>query len=201
LALAWLLFKAGRRQAFKRWLLLLVSLLILLGPFLLHISPFLGVRLGLNQSFTQVASEDQSIGERQLLNRAANQLFADRPLIGIGLGAFPVAMKDKYPDYQLNYQPAHLVLLDVAAETGLFGALVYALLLITPWLVMWVNRKRLLFTPMLLGASLLLLAVDLVGFFDYYTWLLVPGRLWAWLAWGWWGSAYINARTSGYQHA
>jgi O-antigen ligase len=201
LALAWLLFKAGRRQAFKRWLLLLASLLILLGPFLLHISPFLGVRLGLNQSFTQVASEDQSIGERQLLNRAANQLFADRPLIGIGLGAFPVAMKDKYPDYQLNYQPAHLVLLDVAAETGLFGALVYALLLITPWLVMWVNRKRLLFTPMLLGASLLLLAVDLVGFFDYYTWLLVPGRLWAWLAWGWWGSAYINARTSGYQHA
>jgi O-antigen ligase len=193
LVLTWQLIRADKNLALKRWLILFVSLVILLAPFLLNISPFLGVRLGVNQSFTQVASEDQSLGERQLLNKAANQLFVDRPLTGIGLGAFPVALKDKYPDYQLNYQPAHLVLLDVAAETGLFGAQVYVLLLIVPWLVMWINRKRLLLTPMLLGASLLLLAVDLVGFFDYYTWLLVPGRLWAWLAWGWWGAAYVKA--------
>ena len=43
------------------------------------------------------------------------------------------------------------------------------------------------------GASALLLALTLVGFFDYYTWLLAPGRLWQWLAWGLWAAAYRSA--------
>ena len=33
-----------------------------------------------------------------------------------------------------TYQPAHVVLLDVAAETGALGALLYLALLVTPWL-------------------------------------------------------------------
>jgi hypothetical protein len=41
-----------------------------------------------------------------------------------------------------------------------------------------------------LTAIALLLSITIVGFFDYYTWLLVPGRLWQWLAWGLWAAAY-----------
>jgi hypothetical protein len=35
----------------------------------------------------------------------------------------------------------------------------------------------------------MLLAVTVVGFFDYYTWLTTPGRIWQWLAWGMFAAA------------
>jgi len=38
-----------------------------------------------------------------------------------------------------------------------------------------------------------LLAIYVVGLFDYYTWVLAPGRLWQWLAWGLWASFYTSA--------
>jgi hypothetical protein len=202
LALAgWLFFRSGQRQAAKRWLWLNTSSLLFLIPFLLYLAPYVGVRLGFNASLQTAPLEQQALGERQLLNQAANHLFSEQPLTGTGLGAFPVALREKYPDYPLDYQPAHLVLLVAAAETGIFGALFYALLLIAPWLVLWVSRNRIHFTPALIGASALLLAVSLVGLFDYYTWLLVPGRLLAWLCWGLWGSFYRTALRSERRYA
>jgi O-antigen ligase len=197
----WLFFKTGQVPAGKRWLGLYTGSIILLIPFLLFLAPYLGVRLGFYSSFANVPLEEQSLGERQLLNQATNQLFSEQPLTGTGLGAFPVALREKFPDFPVDYQPAHLVLLDVAAETGIFGALFYALLLIAPWLALWLSRKQIHFTPSLIGASALLLAVSLVGLFDYYTWLLVPGRLLSWLSWGLWGSFYLAARRSERRHA
>jgi O-antigen ligase len=191
-----LFIKHGYLRAGRRWFSLGFSSLILLIPFLLYTAPYLGVRLGVQSSFIDIPSEEQSLGERQLLNATANQLFSSQPLTGVGLGAFPVALKGEFPDFPVNYQPAHLALLDAAAETGIFGALFYALLLFTPWLVLWFKRRQIQFTPSLIGASALLLAVSLLGFFDYYTWLLVPGRLLAWLSWGVWGSVYRFAGKS-----
>lgn len=192
----WLFFQTGRYRAARHWLGLYTGSLILLIPFLFSLASYLGMRLGFNESFTDATLEQQSLGERHLLNQAANQLFSEQPLTGIGLGAFPVALSEKFPDFAVDYQPAHLVLLDAAAETGIFGALFYALLLISPWLALWLSRKQISSTPSLIGASALLLAVSLVGLFDYYTWLLVPGRLLSWLSWGLWGSFYLSARGS-----
>src|SRR5207302_9516170 len=95
-----------------------------------------------------------------------------------------------------NYQPAHIVVLDVAAETGVGGALLYSILLLAPWLALWRDRACLEWSPALIGASALLLALGLVGLFDYYLWLLAPGRLWQWLAWGLWAVAYQSALRS-----
>jgi O-antigen ligase len=95
-----------------------------------------------------------------------------------------------YSDFPFDYQPPHIVLLDVAAEIGIFGALFYLISMVGPWLALWRNRRRLTFSPALIGASGVLLAVTLVGFFDYYTWLIAPGRLWQWLIWGLWGAVY-----------
>jgi len=81
-------------------------------------------------------------------------------------------------------------MLEAAAETGLFGALFYMLAVLGPWLGLWLRRKRLTFGPALIGTSALLLAVTVVGFFDYYPWLLAPGRFWQWLAWGLWAAMY-----------
>ncbi len=198
---AWAAFLAGmlflglglsgsRRRAARQWLALNLGALALLVPFLLHSAPFLAPRLGLPAGEAGAPGQAQALGERALLNGWANELFASRPLTGVGLGAFPSALHAHYPGLGLNYQPAHFVLLDVAAETGIFGAVFYTLLLAGPWLALLLRRRSLRFSPFLLAASALLLAVSLVGLFDYYTWLLVPGRIWAWLAWGLWACAY-----------
>ena len=173
-----------------RWLSMLAAALIVLFPFVWQNAAYLGVRLGFGGAFEAVPQEVQSIGERTLLNQTANQLFAVNALTGVGLSALPTAMSQAFPDFQVDYQPAHFVLLDVAAEIGIFGALFYAVTVVAPWLALFLNRRRLHFSPALVGASALLAAVTVIGFFDYYPWLLVPGRLWMWLAWGLWAAIY-----------
>jgi O-antigen ligase len=163
------------------WLALVCGLV--LAPFILVNLPLFGIRLDVNQSFMTIPAEEQSIGERALLVESANHIFANHALTGIGLGASPVAMKDVYPSFPVDYQPPHLTLLDAALETGIYGATFYFLLLVLPWIVL-LRHRDLLTRPDVMTAAAVLLAVTIVGFFDYYTWLLVPGRLWQWLAWG-----------------
>jgi O-antigen ligase len=192
-----LFYKKNQRKTGKQWLLTGLGILVMLVPFIFNLAPALGIRLGFGGSFTQVATEEQSLGERKLLDETANQLFENQPLTGVGLGAFVIAQQAALPNFPVDYQPAHLVLLDAAAETGIFGALFYAGLLLAPWLALWLGRKRLHFSVELVAASALLLAVSLIGLFDYYTWLLVPGRLLCWLAWGFWAASYRSASFGG----
>lgn len=198
---AGLFFKTGQREIGRQWLVTGLGILLLLIPFIFNLAPSLGIRLGFGGSFTQVASEEQSLGERKLLDETANQLFANQPLTGVGLGAFAIAQQAAFPNFPVDYQPAHLVLLEAAAETGIFGALFYVCLLLAPWLALWLKRRQLQFSAGLIGASALLLAISLIGLFDYYTWLLVPGRLWCWLAWGLWAASYRSASFGGSDYA
>jgi len=193
-AIGILLIVSKQKIAFRALLGLLAVSLILLIPFIWQNAGLLGVRFNWQGSFSSATQENQSIGERILLNRAANEIFTEHALIGVGLGAFPRALQAKYPEFSLNYQPPHMTLLDVAAELGLFGALFYAIVMVAPWLALWSNRKNVIYSPELLSVIALLIAVSTVGLFDYYTWLLAPGRLWQWLAWGLWGSIYRVSR-------
>ncbi|MEP7199162.1 MAG: O-antigen ligase family protein [Chloroflexota bacterium] len=181
-------------RAAREWLALIAASAIVLLPFVWHNAPYLGVRFNHPTASTQVIDDaNRTDFERDLLNGAANQLFAERPLTGVGLGAFPVALAQRFPDIKVNFQPAHVVLLDVAVETGVGGALCYVVLMLAPWLALWLNRERLVWSPQLIGVSALLLAITVVGFADYYPWLLAPGRLWQWTAWGLWGVSYQDA--------
>jgi len=203
---AWLAFTSGvvffaaslwltrRRLDLWRTGVLLFSSGLIILPILLFHSQAIATRLLLNPQSRNNPQEDQSIGERQLLNRSARLVFAENALTGIGLGALPRAMRDRLPEFQVNYQPAHLVLLVVAAETGIVGASFYTLLLVLPWLALWFHRRQLRFTSDLAIASALMLAVGVLGLLDYYTWLLVPGRLWQWIIWGSWAQAYFRSR-------
>jgi O-antigen ligase len=194
---AGLFYQAGQGESGRRWLLTGLGILLLLVPFIFNLAPALGIRLGFGGSFTRVASEEQSLGERKLLDETANQLFASQPLTGVGLGAFAIAQRAAFPNFPVDYQPAHLVFLDAAAETGIFGALFYTSLLLAPWLALWLKRRQIRYSGPLIGASALLLAASMIGLFDYYTWLLVPGRLWCWLAWGLWAASYRSASLGG----
>lgn len=121
--------------------------------------------------------------ERAYLNDSANRIFVKHPLTGVGLGASPVAMKNEYPEFPTHYQPPHFTLLVVALETGIFGAVFYFLSMVLPWIIL-LRRRDLWSNPNAIGAACLLLAVTVVGFFDYYTWFSTAGRLWQWLVWG-----------------
>jgi O-antigen ligase len=187
---AGLLLKTRQRRTLLDGLGLLGAALIVMVPFAWQNAGYLGVRLNQSDSFTRVATENRSITERSVLLDAAIEILAGHVWTGVGLGAFPTALHGAYSDFPFDYQPPHIVLLDVAAEIGIFGALFYLISMVGPWLALWRNRRRLTFSPALIGASGVLLAVTLVGFFDYYTWLIAPGRLWQWLIWGLWGAVY-----------
>lgn len=193
LLIAGVLLKTKQTTAVRNWLNLILAGLIVAAPFIWQHADYLGVRLNWRDSFNRVADESRSVHERQALNSTANHIFADHALTGVGLGAYPVALRQQYPNFPFNFQPPHIALLEAAAETGLIGAIFYFMALVSPWLLMGLNRRQLKFVPNLLAISGVLAAVTIVGFFDYYPWLLAPGRLWQWLVWGLWGGLYLNA--------
>ncbi|MCB9135465.1 MAG: O-antigen ligase family protein [Anaerolineales bacterium] len=166
-----------------------------MSPFIWQNLPYLSTRI--NPPTQETGGHeiviDTSLVERRVLGEAANNLFAENAIWGTGLGTFPVALQAAYPKFPLDYQPVHNVLLDVASEIGLFGSLFYFLVMLAPWLALWINRKRLVFTPTLVATSAALLAASVIGLFDYYFWYLIPGRYWQVLAWGLWAVSFQNA--------
>ncbi len=200
LVAGWLWF-SRRRQAFI-WLVMLgAGSLVLLAPFLLQNAANLGVRFDYQNSFTAPTAENQAINERLLLDAAGSAIFKAHPLLGVGVGAFPVALYQSDPTYALNFQPPHIVLVDIAAETGVFGALSYLAIELFPWAYMFLRRKQIAFTPALIGVSAALLAVSVISLFDYYPWMLNPGRLWQWLIWGLWAGLVARASRKDAVHA
>lgn len=203
---AWLAFLIGAafivlgeiihrgKKATQRPLWLALISVIILSPFILAYSHFFGVRLGANSSFNMPTVEQQSIGERVLLINYAAPIFFQHPLTGIGLGASPLAFKAYYPQFPVAYEPIHFALLDAAFETGMLGAVFYLALIILPVVIFFKQCKSLLSNPLSVAAAALLLTVMVVGFFDYYTWMLVAGRLWLYLALGLWAIA-LNQTT------
>jgi O-antigen ligase len=155
--------------------------------FLLPYAPYLGARVN-PQMQAQGSTESRSLSERGALAKNTNEIFVDHPVTGVGMGALPLAMRGAYPDFGFDYQPAHFVLLTASAETGLLGAFFYGVLLISPWGLLWWRRHKL--TPELIGVSGALLALSVIGLFDYYTWSRAPGQVWAWMVFGLWVGAY-----------
>lgn len=194
---AWLAFLAGsifivwfeakaRGWAFLKSLaLLFICTAIVLLPFIVRNSNYFGARFNAGGSFEAVRSERGAVQERLFLIESANHIFSKHPLTGVGMSASPLALRDEVPQLPetYNYQPPHFTLLTVGLETGMFGAIFYFLLMILPW-VTFSRRADLRANPYVIGAMGLLLAVTLVGFFDYYTWFSTPGRIWQWLTWG-----------------
>ncbi len=140
----------------------------------------------------QVATEVMSTGERTILVDATRDIVAAHPLTGTGMATLPLAIMQARPGLTFDFQPAPVVLLDVAAEIGVVGAACYVWLLVAPWIALWRSRWS-GWTAELAAVSASLAAVTVVGLFDYYTWTFAPGRIWAWLLLGLWGGAYARA--------
>jgi len=186
-----LLLRRDRRSA-GLWVVACLVALIAVAPFLWHYRAYVEAR----SNPTAPASgsvEERSITERGVLFERTRGVIADNPWLGVGISGLPTEMYARYPDSHYDLAPAHVVLLTVAAETGVAGAVAYGALVLAPMVLLWRRRDRL--TPELIGATGVLVAVHVVGLFDYYTWTLVPGRFWFWLALAAWLVAYRRATT------
>jgi O-antigen ligase len=181
------------RPAVRSWVLAAaIAAVIGIGLTVLF-APYLAARANVAGP---VPTEQRSIDERLALSDLGLRIFADHPLLGTGLGTMPKAMKATEPNFEYAFQPAHVVLIDAAAETGILGVAFAFALIVAPWLAL--VRARRLWTPWLAGASATLAAVTVVGLFDFYTWTASAGRTWAWIVLGLWVVAY-RAATDGHE--
>jgi len=161
------------------------------GVSLLIVVPFLLKNVSLFDSRISASSpaQDAQMQERAYLMRAGSTVFVGHSALGIGLGASPLAMKSRFADFRLDFQPPHFALLAAAMETGVLGATFYLFLMFLPILNFILRRRTFVERPLVIGAFALVFAVTVIGLFDYYTWLNAAGRVWQWLAWGLWSAA------------
>lgn len=173
-----------RWDGIKRMILFGVLCLAAITPFIWNNLPIFGQRINSGN-----VAQDHPMNERAYLLDAGNTLFVEHSVIGVGLGASPYAMKLRFENFRVNYQPPHFTPLLSALETGIVGGAPYLLLFIAPVLAFFLRWRQYIKRPLVLGAFSLLLAVSVVNLFDYYTWMYAPGRLWQWLAWALYSAA------------
>lgn len=173
-----------RWASFKRVILLGVLSFGVTLPFLWSNFAVVGQRLNSGN-----IADDHPMNERIYLLDAGNTLFVEHSALGVGVGASPLAMKMRFENFRVNYQPPHFTPLLSALETGVIGGGFYLLLFLTPGIMFMLRWRHYLQSPLALGVFSLLLAISIVNLFDYYTWMYAPGRLWQWLAWGLYSAA------------
>lgn len=183
------------RSALSRVGLAVLALAMGVAPF---VAPYHAVVAARADRSGTISTEARSVDEREALSTVTSRIVRDHPILGVGIGNLPLAMRSAEPRFHYDYQPAAVVLLDVTAETGIVGGIAYLVVLVAPWIALL--RKRNAWTPELAGVSAALAAVTIVGVFDYYTWAYAPGRIWAWLILGLWAGTYQRATTGANDH-
>lgn len=142
--------------------------------------------------------ETRSIDERVLGTREGIEMVLAHPLFGIGQANYPVVRQAatlvQHPEYgSIVPQQIHTVPLLVASELGLGGAALWLYASLAPLAVFATARSHWqMVSPELIAATGALVAVFIIGLFDYYPWLLQQGRLIQWLAWGLWANAWSH---------
>jgi O-antigen ligase len=125
---------------FHRGQLRYLLAVVVVGLFLFNILPSrFTERIGTlaellpSSSSTGGVAKDYSFRGRTSEAIVAFRMFADHPILGVGLGNYPV-LYQKYSqrlgmDFRSEDRHAHSLYLEVAAETGLLGLFSFALLL------------------------------------------------------------------------
>jgi O-Antigen ligase len=138
----------------------------------LPLLPLLAVRADFSDQ--AVSTETRSLQERQLYALASLNMFAVRPVLGIGAGTFVESLSSLVPP-RTRLQPVHNVILLVTAETGLLGGL--ALLGLGAAIAGYAWQHRRAASPAGALWALVLLGMFVTGLFDHYWWTAPPGHL------------------------
>jgi len=129
--------------------------------------------------------------DRYVLTGRLKQISESRQLIkehlwsGVGAGNYALAFQ-YYVDRQGPPWPIHIVPLLVIGELGVVGGICWFMLVLSPFVYLVANRKRVGKDAMLLGWSGTLLAVAIVSLMDYFTWARQEGWIFFWATLGFW---------------
>jgi O-antigen ligase len=127
-----------------------------------------------------VATEQLSIFGREWLNQQAIGIFQDRPLTGVGAGAFIIELASSAVE-GAPIEPVHNVLLLAGSELGIFGGLLSIGLFVA--MAVTIVKSR---SPRAILAGATVAALGVTALFDHYLWSLAPGRIMLGLALGLW---------------
>lgn len=176
---------AVRRRLVRRAALPLLGLGL---AFAILTWPILASRLGL----TGVGAEARSLAERGATLAIAWRRLLSAPWPGIGLAQFTRLTLNDNQDLLGAYaaQPVHMAPLLALVELGPLGGALWLWLMLAP-LAAWARRRPRPAT--LLGPTAGLLALVVVGLFDYYPFQATQGRLLTWTVLGLWGAAWGTA--------
>ena len=152
-------------------------------------------RLGYSEDFVKYSS-DESFVDRAKFNNVAVAMVKDKPLFGVGLRNFVVAMDDYAGERLLPYlhQPVHDIYLLIAAEAGVLALLtfvVFLLNIVRPAFAKASAGRHAIGEDLILRYVLVLtfLGFLAIGFFDHYLWTIQQGELMFWVVLG-----LMNAR-------
>ena len=135
--------------------------MVILATILSLVSPIL---------FQKFSSENTHLSEgverRISLAISSGKMIAERPVFGVGLNNFLVALSQKGTRFDSAWflQPVHNIYLLVFAEAGLFGLFLFVYILTKALRNLYEKNKGVSFL------MLSLLAIVLTGLFDHY-WL------------------------------
>lgn len=155
--------------------------LILIGLVAVSILFFIFSDLILSRVVVQSDLEAQSLSLRLAFSQQAFSLIKTDWLLGQGLGNYTLGVHHKFnsswPGYY--YQPVHNIFLLVLAELGIFGALIFCLII---FLIFYNSRKNLSLEKIIFLLSLFVICF--VGFFDHYFLTVYSGILMFWVILG-----------------
>jgi len=178
---------ATRRLALAGGALGVVGLLFVVGY-----TPFLLARAGVGGETTEL----RSTTDRRIFIEIAADLIAQKPLQGVGVGAFPWEARDwllRSPYRTLQAQNVHNVPLLIAAELGLIGLGLWGGAVISGGWAGW-QRAR---DPYAIGVAAGAAALLAIGLIDHYPHAILPM---VFLAWGLMGIQTTQQGHAGRKH-
>ncbi len=168
--------------------------------FTLSILVFFVVLFNLEQSILTrlFLLDDASLTERVFYFNISKQIMYVLPF-GIGLGNFTLLMAD-FTSAKLapwDYQPVHNIYMLVTNEMGVFGFIVFAMLLVSFAVLVFLAMKKSSAHKKNLGAILLsiLTALCIIGLFDHYLVSLYHGQVLLFLMFAVFGTYAISSKS------
>ncbi len=131
--------------------------------------------------------EAQSAGERIGYYAQAGRLIKELWYQGTGIGSYTSGLYNRDTTQNAwDYQPVHNLYVLVTAELGIFGGLIFFLLVLRFFYKAYRSLRRLLGEDKVLITVLAVTALIVLGLFDHYLWTAPSGLLLFWIIFGMW---------------
>jgi O-antigen ligase len=140
--------------------------------------------------------EAASVTERVTRLNEATIIITQNWAPGVGVGNYTQALYNNDTSKDVwDYQPTHNIYLLITAETGIFGGLIFILLVFEFMRSSFgvIRKKREKIDDWFLVLTMVFLALMIIGLLDHYLWTLSFGLVLFWLTLGLWVKQWLIA--------